>query len=150
MKQCGIRANDFILCKKYLILHHCSILVGGSSDYLAGSPPGTGSSDDCVQTATLSFAQMLRAGKAKPQEMMGKAAAAAASPCESKSAPKGSDSETDDEDRIPVPVYQASFGDAIQQALDKYKTPGLCISFVIFILFVILPSYFSSEVNLDI
>lgn len=103
----------------------CSGNLGAaSSDLLAASPPGTGSSDDCAQTATLSFAQMLRAGKAKPQEMMVKPTAAASSHCESKSAPKGSDSETDDEDRIPVPVYQASFGDAIQQALDKYKTPG--------------------------
>ena len=93
------------------------------SEMLATSPLGNISSDDGVH-ATLSFAQMLRAGKAKSQEVMSKMTNTV-NLCESKSAPKGSDSETDDEDRIPVPVYQASFGDAIQQALDKYKTPGM-------------------------
>ena len=69
-----------------------------------------------VPVATL---QMLRAGKARPQEPMQLVTPGGATRCES----DGSDSE----DRVPVPVFQNSFGDAIQKALDSYAThPGMC------------------------
>ena len=63
---------------------------------------------------------MLRAGKARPQDSVqppGNPVGGAAK--------DGSDG-SDCEDRVPVPVFQSSFGDAIQKALDSYSTPGRC------------------------
>ncbi|KAJ6659173.1 hypothetical protein lerEdw1_019476 [Lerista edwardsae] len=79
-----------------------------------------------------SFAQMLRAGKAKP-EMRLKAAApkqreenhTLAPP-----APGDSDAESDNSDRVPVPSFQNSFSQAIEAAflkLDKPSTPDLLL-----------------------
>jgi len=36
----------------------------------------------------------------------------------------GEDSDEDSEDRVPVPMYQTSFGSAIQEALDSYVATG--------------------------
>lgn len=105
--------------------------AGTSSTALAASPPAvtptsptsSGSADDVQSSSSLSFAQMLRAGKAKPREAWGKAGTAQAE--QSAAAPKlkspGSD-ESDNEDRVPVPMFQTSFGVAIQEALDQMAT----------------------------
>ena len=64
---------------------------------------------------------MLRAGKAKA-EVWPKVSPNVTSVSANGPAAKspGSD-ESDNEDRVPVPTYQDSFGNAIQQALDNYK-----------------------------
>ena len=61
---------------------------------------------------------MLRAGKAQAQSAWGAKSAAASTSTDS-SKPRNPDSESDNEDRVPVPTYQQSFGDAIQAALDN-------------------------------
>ncbi len=68
---------------------------------------------------------MLRSGKARPQDKSswpktGEASAAAEAPSRAQDG-----GESDGEGGIAVPGYQASFGDAIQEALDNYmKKPG--------------------------
>ena len=60
---------------------------------------------------------MLRAGKARPQD---------SAPLPVGGVTKDGSDGSDCEDRVPVPVFQNSFGDAIQKALDSYSTPGRC------------------------
>ena len=67
--------------------------------------------------------QMLRAGKAKPQiETWPKAKKSG----EVTLLPKANDDsdDSDREDKAFVPVFQSSFGDAIEQALNKFKKLG--------------------------
>ena len=65
---------------------------------------------------------MLRAGKARPQEPVSGVGGAT----------RGDSDASDSEDRVPVPVFQNSFGDAIQKALDSYAThPGRTALFVV-------------------
>lgn len=111
------------------------LLVAGSSSTSAestpvGSPPDASAQADSAdgQAASFSFAQMLRKGKAKPADAWprSKSDANATSPDSIKSpGGGGSDEDSDCEDRVPVPTFQNSFGDAIQAALDNYqKSPG--------------------------
>jgi len=96
-----------------------------------GSPPdeaviascsmGSSPMEDGAQNSSVSFAQMLRAGKAKPEawpKVSPGTSALGGGPAAKVAA--GSD-ESDNEDRVPVPTYQSSFGEAIQQMLDKYQ-----------------------------
>jgi len=73
-------------------------------------------------SASLSFAQMLQSGKSKTPVRL------AVSKLEGSAVNrvKNRDSEdSDSEDRVPVPVFQESFGSAIQKALDSLATnPG--------------------------
>ena len=63
---------------------------------------------------------MLRAGKAKPQiETWPKVKKSG----EITMLPKAND-DSDREDKAPVPVFQSSFGDAVEQALNKFKKLG--------------------------
>ena len=66
---------------------------------------------------------MLRAGKAKPQiETWPKVKKSD----EITMLPKANDDsdDSDREDKAPVPVFQSSFGDAVEQALTKFKKLG--------------------------
>ena len=68
---------------------------------------------------------MLQAGKARPVEAWPKKGGAHVGGAggEPGLRPRRGASESEDsdsEDRVPVPVFQASFGSAIQQALDTY------------------------------
>ena len=64
---------------------------------------------------------MLRHGKVKQTEAWPKRP----SESESQSSEKCGSEESDNDDKVPIPVYQNSFGDAIQKALDSYdKNPG--------------------------
>ncbi len=67
---------------------------------------------------------MLRSGKAKPIEAWHKVSATAGPPANPAiTRTRAADSEdSDSEDRVPIPVFQSSFGDAIQAALDSYDT----------------------------
>ncbi len=83
---------------------------------------------------------MLRAGKAKPQPeawpkvIKPSATAPGALVSLTKSRTSGADSEGSDcEDRVPVPVFQSSFGDAIEQALNKYNKGGQYWTNIVFI-----------------
>ena len=68
---------------------------------------------------------MLRAGKAKPQpEAWPKVNKSAETTIMSASKPKGESDDSDGEDKVSVPVFQSSFGDAIEQALYKFKKLG--------------------------
>ena len=72
---------------------------------------------------------MLKAGKSKPMEAWPKARRVS----ESRDPRALGSDESDNEDRIPVPAFQDSFGSAIQQAFDnmsaeKGKFWGECIT----------------------
>ena len=68
---------------------------------------------------------MLRAGKAKPQpEAWPKVRKSEEITATSMSKPKGDSDDSDCEDKAPVPVFQSSFGDAIEQALNNFKRLG--------------------------
>ena len=67
---------------------------------------------------------MLRAGKAQPQTAWGPKASLLSTTAPSK--PRSADSDSDPEDRVPVPTFQHSFGDAIQAALDKAVNGDCC------------------------
>ena len=68
---------------------------------------------------------MLRAGKAKPQiETWPKAKKMGEVTLLTKANDDSDDS--DREDKAFVPVFQSSFGDAIEQALNKFKKLGWC------------------------
>ncbi|XP_013402589.1 RING finger protein 10 [Lingula anatina] len=85
--------------------------------------PGSPISDD-GQSSTPSFAQMLKAGKAKPSPVAAWPVQTSSTPSRPPGHSPGSDENSDSEDRVPVPVFQTSFGDAIQAALDKLDSPG--------------------------
>ena len=71
------------------------------------------------------FLQMLRAGKAKPQpEAWPKVRMSGEVTATSVSKPKGDSDDSDCEDKAPVPVFQSSFGDVIEQALHNFKRLG--------------------------
>ncbi|KAL4223854.1 RING finger protein 10 [Mactra antiquata] len=89
-----------------------------ASEFKPGSSPTD--VDDGNQTSVVSFAQMLKAGnkstvwpKAKTDNPV--------SPLSSSSRQTGSD-ESDNEDKIPVPKYQNSFGSAIEAAFHSIET----------------------------
>jgi hypothetical protein len=97
-----------------------------ASEFVPGSPPQTSCQTDGQQTSsTPSFAQMLQQGKTRTVEAWSKTKNEA--PATKTEGKKSADSdESDNEDRVPVPVFQTSFGDAIQAALDSYKnTPDV-------------------------
>ncbi|XP_061458884.1 E3 ubiquitin-protein ligase RNF10 isoform X2 [Rhineura floridana] len=76
------------------------------------------------ETSLPSFAQMLRAGKAKPEtwnssQPKKKETATLAPP-----APGDSDGESDNSDRVPVPSFQNSFSQAIEAAFLKLDKPS--------------------------
>uniref|UniRef100_A0A8D0DIN5 E3 ubiquitin-protein ligase RNF10 n=1 Tax=Salvator merianae TaxID=96440 RepID=A0A8D0DIN5_SALMN len=88
-----------------------------------GSSPGVGSMEE--ESTLPSFAQMLRAGKAKPetwntlQPKKKEETSALAPP-----APADSDGESDNSDRVPVPSFQNSFSQAIEAAFLKLDKPS--------------------------
>lgn len=93
-----------------------------SLDTPVGSPslglgtPSPSMTDDGSQTAVVSFAQMLKAGAQAPVWPKAKSDASQLSSQSSGARRAGSD-ESDNEDKIPVPEYQSSFGSAIEAAL---------------------------------
>ena len=65
---------------------------------------------------------MLKAGKSKPVAWPKASGPEPVTGNTGSRTKHGSDSEaSDSEDRVPVPTYQDSFGDAIQQALQSYQ-----------------------------
>ncbi|XP_066466049.1 E3 ubiquitin-protein ligase RNF10 isoform X2 [Tiliqua scincoides] len=72
-----------------------------------------------------SFAQMLRAGKAKPETWLKTAVPKKREENHSLAppAPGDSDAESDNSDRVPVPSFQNSFSQAIEAAFLKLDTP---------------------------
>lgn len=98
-----------------------------------GSPladPAVEEDLDGLQTSNFSFAQMLKAGQSKtPSWPMAKTKSEAPMPS---SVSRSKDSEdSDNEDKVPIPMFRESFGDAIQTALDthmaKSKDEGLTV-----------------------
>ncbi|XP_064619282.1 E3 ubiquitin-protein ligase RNF10-like [Lineus longissimus] len=94
-----------------------------SVEILSDSPTSQGSVDD--PSAPVSFAQMLRAGKAKP-DAWPKLPPKNGAPVEPVPKPvarlrHGSESQSEGEDHVPIPTYQSSFGDAIRAALDTIE-----------------------------
>jgi len=119
-----------------------SMLNPNASEFCPGSPqsgpqsPASTSSlcsqgEDGGQAGSnvTSFAQMLRAGHSS--QSVGRRAAWGATgskvPASAQAVYRhlgGNDSEEDSEDRVPVPDYKSSIGDAIQHAIEQYdKTP---------------------------
>lgn len=121
----GIQNQSFPEMRSYIVPSEApNLQAGGSSAGSSpmitpiGSPPA-GTEEEGGQTTGLSFAQMLRAGKAQNQTAWGVKAGPTAGGSPLTSKPRGADSESESEDRVPVPTYQQSFGDAIQAALDN-------------------------------
>ena len=122
----GIQNHNFEEMRSVIVPSEAPVLgavagsSGGSSPLTTpiGSPPYE-KENDGSQTTGLSFAQMLRAGKAQTSNVWG-----SKPPPSVKAADKQVvvDSESDSEDRIPIPTYQQSFGDAIQAALENAET----------------------------
>uniref|UniRef100_A0A6I8NL11 E3 ubiquitin-protein ligase RNF10 n=1 Tax=Ornithorhynchus anatinus TaxID=9258 RepID=A0A6I8NL11_ORNAN len=94
-----------------------------------GSPAaGTGSPPFCVgsleeKSPFPSFAQMLRAGKAKA-DLWPKAAPKKDENSLAPPGPLDSDGESDNSDRVPVPSFQNSFSQAIEAAFLRLDTPA--------------------------
>lgn len=86
-----------------------------------GSPQSPMLSEDAdgQQTSSVSFAQMLKAGPAKTPSWP-KVKAKTENPIPSCSVRSKDSDESDNEDRVPVPMFQDSFGDAIQSALENH------------------------------
>ncbi|XP_015678094.1 RING finger protein 10 [Protobothrops mucrosquamatus] len=100
-----------------------SLLTPLSSSSLGSPPFLIGSLEE--DPAFPSFAQMLRAGKAKPELWIG------SQPKKKEEtltgallAPGDSDAESDSSDRVPVPSFQNSFSKAIEAAFLKLDTPS--------------------------
>ncbi|XP_053374872.1 RING finger protein 10-like [Mercenaria mercenaria] len=89
-----------------------------AAEFQPGTSPAEG--DEGSQTSTVSFAQMLKAG-AKSTVWPKMKSDTATSPVSPQSAPAGSD-ESDNEDKIPVPKFQSSFGSAIEAAFESIGT----------------------------
>lgn len=70
------------------------------------------------QTSTVSFAQMLKAGAKASVWPKAKSESSSKSPMSPTSGRPGSD-ESDNEDKIPVPKFQSSFGSAIEAAFEN-------------------------------
>lgn len=83
-----------------------------------GTSPGE--CDEGNQTSTVSFAQMLKAG-AKSTVWPKMKSDAVKSPSAQSGERVGSD-ESDNEDKIPVPKFQSSFGSAIEAAFESIDT----------------------------
>lgn len=118
----GIQNGSFPEMRSVIVPSEAPILQAGGSGSTGSSPMVTpigsppAAEDDGGQTTGLSFAQMLRAGKAQAQPAWGNKTALAAA---DSSKIRNPDSDSDSEDRVPVPTFQQSFGDAIQAALDS-------------------------------
>ncbi|XP_060105675.1 E3 ubiquitin-protein ligase RNF10 [Heteronotia binoei] len=102
----------------------------GSPSLFVGSPPlYVGSLEE--ESPLPSFAQMLRAGKAKPETWpktvpKKKEENTSLAP----PAPGDSDGESDNSDRIPVPSFQNSFSQAIEAAFLKLDKPPTASHFL--------------------
>lgn len=83
---------------------------------VTGSYPTDAEAQDGDQTTNISFAQMLKAGKR--QEPMWPKVAKEPVPIRPRTISRGSE-DSDPEDKVPVPEYHNSFGDAFQTALDN-------------------------------
>jgi len=79
-----------------------------------------GTSPDDGQTATVSFAQMLKAG-AKSTVWPKAKTDSEKSPKSSTTRHVGSD-ESDNEDKVPVPEFHSSFGSALETAFESIHT----------------------------
>ncbi|XP_060594010.1 E3 ubiquitin-protein ligase RNF10-like isoform X2 [Ruditapes philippinarum] len=82
--------------------------------------PGTSPCEEGSQTSTVSFAQMLKAGQKSTvwPKMQSETSKSPVSP----SSGRGGSDESDNEDKIPVPKYQSSFGSAIEAAFESIGT----------------------------
>lgn len=75
--------------------------------------------DEGLQTSSLSFAQMLKGGSSRTVwPKVNKPTSVSDEP--SATARKTGSDDSDPEDKVPVPLYSHSFGDAIQTALDEH------------------------------
>ncbi|KAL5017508.1 hypothetical protein ScPMuIL_007097 [Solemya velum] len=93
--------------------------VGSPMVHDTEDTPTSPTSDEGQQTTNISFAQMLKGGKAKPLPAWPKAGPREPSESASHMTSKTSGSESDGSDngdRVPVPEYQNSLGDAIEAA----------------------------------
>ncbi|XP_046574143.1 RING finger protein 10-like [Haliotis rubra] len=98
-------------------------LNASAAEFVPGASPSIEDVSDGEQTS-MSFAQMLKAGKAKAKTVWPR-------PVESQPlaqtvpvVPRSADTDdSDNEDRVPVPMYQDSFSCAIQAALDTIDKP---------------------------
>lgn len=94
-----------------------------SEDSLIASPSSAASSCTSDGNQTTSFAQMLKSGKFRPTVCPGQSSWPLKPDSAIRSHPvRTSDSDaSDNEDKIPVPNFQNSFGDAIQIALNNLE-----------------------------
>ncbi|XP_070807651.1 E3 ubiquitin-protein ligase RNF10 isoform X1 [Pituophis catenifer annectens] len=108
-----------------------SLLTPLSSSSLGSPPFLIGSLEE--DSAFPSFAQMLRAGKAKPEvwnssqpkkKGISKQHFSEETPTVAPPAPGDSDAESDNSDRVPVPSFQNSFSKAIEAAFLKLDKPS--------------------------
>ncbi|KAM3825966.1 E3 ubiquitin-protein ligase RNF10 isoform 1-T1 [Vipera latastei] len=100
-----------------------SLLTPLSSSSLGSPPFLIGSLEE--DPACPSFAQMLRAGKAKPEVWnSSQPKKKEETPTAAPPAPGDSDAESDSSDRVPVPSFQNSFSKAIEAAFLKLDKPS--------------------------
>jgi len=81
--------------------------------------PGAGSEDG---SGAMSFARMLREGKTQSSPAWPRPVSRPSGLPSHLTASRASDSEGDSEDRVPVPDYKSSIGDAFQVAMDNYMS----------------------------
>lgn len=84
-----------------------------------GSPLGSVISEDGGQTSGVSFAQMLKAGSSKTPTWS-KAKSKPENPLPSSLSRSKDSEDSDNDDKVPIPIFQESFGDAIQTALETH------------------------------
>ncbi|XP_071094265.1 E3 ubiquitin-protein ligase RNF10-like [Haliotis cracherodii] len=94
-----------------------------AAEFVPGASPAIEDVSDGEQTS-MSFAQMLKAGKAKAKPMWPRPVEAQVLAQAGPVVPRSADTDdSDNEDRVPVPMYQDSFSCAIQAALDTIDKP---------------------------